>query len=128
MPRPWNWSCVGVTRASMRLRQPLLRRRIDCRVEPLEPGNDEAWVCGAGSRLRRGGALLRGAGARGLAGALLGLLLRLEILAGLLVDDLHREAHLAAVVEPEQLDLDLVALLDDVGHLLHPARRELADV
>src|SRR5207244_7421050 len=71
--------------------------------------------------------LLRGAGAGGLARALLGLLLRLEILAGLLVDDFHRQAHLAAVVEPEELDLDLVALLDDVGHLLHPPRRESSE-
>src|SRR5262249_49099860 len=57
-----------------------------------------------------------------------GLLLRLQILAGRLVDDLHGEAHLAALVEAEKLDLDLVAFLDDVGDLLHPARRELADV
>ncbi len=35
---------------------------------------------------------------------------------------------LAALVEAEKLHLDLVAFLDDVGDLLHPARRELADV
>src|SRR5215468_2401704 len=58
----------------------------------------------------------------------LGPLLGLEILAGLLVDDLHGQAHLAALVEAQELDLDLVAFLDDVGHLLHAARRELADV
>src|ERR1700761_6232400 len=56
------------------------------------------------------------------------LLLGLEVLAGLLVDDLHREPHLAALVEAEQLDLDLVAFLDDVAGLLHAPRRELADV
>src|SRR3984885_14846803 len=56
------------------------------------------------------------------------LLLRLHVLAGLLVDDLHREPHLAALVEAEQLDLDLVAFLDDVAGLLHAARCELADV
>src|SRR6185436_1744871 len=32
---------------------------------------------------------------------LLGLLLGFEVLAGLLVDDLHRQAHLAAIVEAE---------------------------
>src|SRR5581483_4047582 len=57
-----------------------------------------------------------------------GLLLGLEVLAGGLVDHLHRQPHLAAVVEAEQLDLDLVAFLDDVRGLLHPVRRQLADV
>src|SRR5262245_57786211 len=33
-----------------------------------------------------------------------------DLLAGGLVDDLHREANLAAVVEAEQLDVDLLAL------------------
>src|SRR3954468_8352547 len=54
--------------------------------------------------------------------------LALEVFAGLLVDHLHRQAGLAAVVEAEQLDLDLVAFLDDVGGLLHARRGELADV
>src|SRR6266851_929576 len=56
------------------------------------------------------------------------LLLGLEVLAGRLVDHLHRQPRLAAIVEAEQLDLDLVAFLDDVGGLLHAVRRELADV
>src|SRR5436190_21873281 len=59
---------------------------------------------------------------------LLALLLAFEILAGGLVDHLHRQPHLAAIVEPEQFDLDLVAFLDDIGGLLNPARRELADM
>src|SRR5439155_19019515 len=54
--------------------------------------------------------------------------LGLEVLAGLLVDNLHREPGLAAIIEAEQLDLDLVAFLDDVGGLLHARRSELADV
>src|SRR4030088_1508279 len=58
----------------------------------------------------------------------LGLLPGFEVLAGGLVDRLHRQPGLAAVVEAEQLDLDLVAFLDDVGGLLHTAGRELADV
>ena len=52
--------------------------------------------------------LLAGRFARGLL-AVGRLVLGLEILAGLLVDHLHRQPHLAAVVEPEHLDLDLVA-------------------
>src|SRR5215510_10569290 len=48
--------------------------------------------------------------------------------ASRLVDDFHGEAHLAALVEAEKLHFDLVAFLDDVGDLLHPAWRELADV
>src|SRR2546421_9107791 len=56
------------------------------------------------------------------------LLFGLEVLAGYLVDRLHREPGLAAIVEAEQLDLDLVAFLDDVGGFLHAARRELADM
>src|SRR4051812_17378065 len=56
------------------------------------------------------------------------LLLGLEVLAGGLIDHLHRQPRLAAVVEAEQLDLDLVAFLDDVGGLLHARRSELADV
>ena len=60
--------------------------------------------------------------------AAFGLLLRLEVLAGLLIDDLHRQPDLAALVEAEELDLHLVAFLDHVARLLHPARRQLADV
>ena len=55
-------------------------------------------------------------------------LLGLEVLAGHLIDDLHREAGLAAIVEAEQLDLHLVAFLDDVLDVLHAVRRELRDV
>src|SRR6516165_9749266 len=51
-----------------------------------------------------------------------------EILASRLVDHLHRESHLAALVEPEQLYLDPVAFLHDIGDLLDPPRRKLADV
>ena len=38
----------------------------------------------------------------------------LQGFAGFLVNDLHGEANLAAVVKAEQLDPDLVVLLDDV--------------
>src|SRR5262245_3777636 len=58
----------------------------------------------------------------------LGLLLRFQILAGRLIDDFHRKAHFTALVEAKKLDLDLVAFFDDVGHFLHAARRQLADV
>jgi hypothetical protein len=49
-------------------------------------------------------------------------------LAGLLVDDLHRQADLAALVEAEQLDLHLVAFLDDVGGLGDALLGQLRDV
>ncbi|VTZ27455.1 hypothetical protein MPC1_5630004 [Methylocella tundrae] len=55
----------------------------------------------------------RGLLARGL--LLFGLLLAFEIFAGLLVDETHREANLAAVIEAEQLHLDLFAFLHDIG-------------
>src|ERR1700733_6277783 len=67
--------------------------------------------------------LLAGGFARGFR-----LLLGFEVLAGHLIDRLHRQPRLAAIVEAEQLDLDLVAFLDDVGGLLHAVGRELADV
>src|SRR5208283_5193733 len=51
-----------------------------------------------------------------------------EVGAGLLVDDAHRQLHLAAVVMAEHLDLDLVAFLDDVGRLGDSALGELGDV
>jgi hypothetical protein len=51
-----------------------------------------------------------------------------SVLAGLLVDLLERQAHLAARVEAQKLDLDLVALLDHVGHLLHPLGGQFGDV
>src|SRR5258708_22090891 len=56
------------------------------------------------------------------------LLFGLEVFAGLLVDHLHRQPDLTAFVEAQQLDLHLVAVLDDIRGLLHPSRRELADV
>ena len=40
-----------------------------------------------------------------------------ELLAGGLVDHLHGQANLAALVEAHQLDKNLVAFLDDVGRL-----------
>src|SRR5262245_46188605 len=51
-----------------------------------------------------------------------------DLLAGGLVDDLHGQAHLAAVVEAEQLDEDLLALLHHLAHRLRPPLRELGDV
>src|SRR6185436_21061449 len=72
---------------------------------------------GRGAELFRAGRLLR-----------LGLLLGLEVLAGRLIDDLHRQPDLAALVEAQELDLHLVAFLDDGGGLMHAVRRELADV
>src|SRR5215831_11259892 len=56
------------------------------------------------------------------------LLLRLEGFASLLVDHLHRQPNLAALVEAQKLDLHLVAFLDDVGGLLHPPWCKLAYV
>src|SRR5262249_22581558 len=58
----------------------------------------------------------------------LGLLLGLEVFAGLLIDHLHRHADLYAFDKPQELNLHLVAFLDDVGGLLHATRRQLADV
>ena len=72
--------------------------------------------------------LFRAAGSRLTRRFALGLLLGLEILAGLLIDDLHRQPRLAALVEAEEFHLHLVAFLDDVGGLLHAARRQLADM
>ena len=54
--------------------------------------------------------------------------LRRDVLAGRLVDLLHAQLDLAAVVEAEHLDLDLVADLDHVGHLADALRRQLADM
>src|SRR5215217_8238806 len=52
----------------------------------------------------------------------------LDFLAGGLVDDLHRQADLAALVKAQQLDPDLVAFLDDVGGLGDALFGQLADV
>src|SRR5438309_6711649 len=51
-----------------------------------------------------------------------------DVLAGRLVDLLHAELDLAAIVEAEDLDLDRVADVDDVGDLADALRRKLADV
>ena len=45
-----------------------------------------------------------------------------------LVDGLHRQLDLAAVVEAEDLHLHLVADLDHVRHLLDPLGPQLGDV
>src|SRR6185312_15478085 len=58
----------------------------------------------------------------------LALLLAGDLLARLLVDDLHRQAHLATLVEAHELDEDLVAFLDHVGRLLDTVGRELRDM
>src|ERR1700712_4752199 len=57
-----------------------------------------------------------------------GLLLLAEVFAGGLVDLLHREADLAAVVEAEQLDLHGLAFLDHVGRLVDAGGGELRHV
>src|SRR5215831_3087442 len=68
--------------------------------------------------------------ARLIAAGLLGLalLLRFQIFAGRLIDDLHRQTHFPALIEAKKLDLDLVAFFHDVGHFLHAAGRQLANV
>src|SRR4051794_30159213 len=48
-----------------------------------------------------------------------------DLLAGGLVDHLHGEAHLAALVEAHQLDEHLVAFLHHVSGLVHPVMGEL---
>src|SRR6266849_9869617 len=51
-----------------------------------------------------------------------------DVLAGRLIDLLHAELDLAAIVEAEDLDLDRVAHLDDVGDLADALLSQLADV
>src|SRR5262245_8154280 len=51
-----------------------------------------------------------------------------DLLAGLLVNDLHRQPDLAAVVAAEQLHPDLVAFLDHLVDGLGPAFGKLRDV
>src|SRR6202166_573370 len=51
-----------------------------------------------------------------------------QVLARLLVDQLHGEAHLAAIVEAKQLHLHRVAFLDDIGDLADATRREFGNV
>src|SRR5215510_1609626 len=38
-----------------------------------------------------------------------------DLLAGRLIDDFHRQAHLAAIIEAQQLDVDFLTFLDDLG-------------
>ena len=56
------------------------------------------------------------------------LLLRLEVFTSLLIDDLHRQSDLAAIVKAKKFYFDLVAFLDHIAGLLHPALRQLADM
>src|SRR5262249_6902749 len=73
--------------------------------------------------------LLRGAALRGLGlVAALGSLLAFDVLAGGLIHRLHGQAHFAALVHAEELYFHLVAFLDDVGDLVHPAWCQLADM
>src|SRR5215469_16293426 len=65
---------------------------------------------------------------RGLFGRVVLLLVSRDFLAGRLVDDLHRQADLAALVEAEELDPDLLAFLDDVLRLGNALGSELRDV
>src|SRR6202030_378628 len=56
------------------------------------------------------------------------LFLRLEVFPRFLIDEAHRKAHLAAIVEAEELDFDLVAFLDDIRSFGDPSLGELGDV
>src|SRR6185312_1680161 len=51
-----------------------------------------------------------------------------DVLAGGLIDRLHAELDLAAIVHADDLDLDEIADLDDIGDGLDPLGRQLADV
>src|SRR5215813_13754098 len=64
----------------------------------------------------------RGAGSAG------GLGLPGDVFAGRLVDRLHAELNLAAIVHADDLDLHEIADLDDVAHGLHALGRQLADM
>jgi hypothetical protein len=79
--------------------------------------------CKAHTKRAPQGALPDSSPARSLRPGLLALelFLRLKVLAGLLIDETHRQAHLAAVVKAQKLHFDLVPLLDDVGGFCHPA-------
>ena len=52
----------------------------------------------------------------------------LQLGAGFLVDDAHRQADLAAAVDLEQLDLDLLALAQHVADVLDPLILDFRDV
>src|SRR6185369_14702605 len=74
-------------------------------------------------------ALFRGAALRGLRlVTALGSLLAFDVLTGGLSHYLHGQAHFAALVHAEELHFHLVAFLDDIADLVHPARCKLADV
>src|SRR5579863_2213060 len=51
-----------------------------------------------------------------------------DVFAGHLIDLLHRQFDLAAIIEAQDLDLHLIADLDHVGGLADAMRRELADM
>src|SRR5207302_3121892 len=51
-----------------------------------------------------------------------------KLLAGLLIDQAHRQADLAALVDLEQLDLHFLALGEDVADVLDPLVLDLRDV
>src|SRR5262245_27235207 len=51
-----------------------------------------------------------------------------DVLAGRLVDRLHAELHLAAIVHADDLDLHEIADLDDISDGLHALGRQLADM
>ena len=53
---------------------------------------------------------------------------RFEISAGLLIDTLHRQLDLAAIIEPDDLDLDHIAFLANVGSLFSPAVLQFRNV
>src|SRR5262245_44480573 len=61
--------------------------------------------------------------------ALLGLALGArDLLARRLIDDFHGQAHLATIIEAQQLDIDLLPLFHDLAHRLGSTVRELGDV
>src|SRR5262249_21989443 len=51
-----------------------------------------------------------------------------QISAGLLIDRLHAELDLAAIIHADALHLDHIADLDHIGDLLDAVRRQLADM
>mmetsp|Transcript_27463 Transcript_27463/g.50678 ORF Transcript_27463/g.50678 Transcript_27463/m.50678 type:complete len:280 (-) Transcript_27463:1496-2335(-) len=52
----------------------------------------------------------------------------LDLFAGFLIDDFHRQAHLAAVVKAQELDLDLLAFLQHVRRMVQAAVFDLGHV
>src|SRR5262249_2477209 len=51
-----------------------------------------------------------------------------DFLARRLIDHLHGKPHLAAVIEAQELHIDLLAFLDDIAHRLGTALGQLGDV